>query len=151
MCGISGSGKTYYSKRLEAEGYLRLSLDEIIWESYGADFPSLPFPRQQEIFAEGFERLERELLGAIEEGRKVVVDSTMCKRGKRDHMRRLCKGKGVKPEFMYLESPLATLKERMLRRRGQGPNDQIVPPSRLETFYNNFDRPEPDETDVVKI
>lgn len=35
MCGVCGSGKTTYSKQKEKEGYIRLSIDEEMWKSYG--------------------------------------------------------------------------------------------------------------------
>jgi len=35
MCGVSGAGKTTYSKQKEQEGYVRLAIDELIWEDYG--------------------------------------------------------------------------------------------------------------------
>ena len=45
MCGIAGAGKTTYAQKLEAQGYIRLSKDEEIWERfgrYGIDYdPSL--------------------------------------------------------------------------------------------------------------
>lgn len=31
MCGVAGSGKTTFSKKLEKEGFVRLSIDEEIW------------------------------------------------------------------------------------------------------------------------
>lgn len=42
MCGVAGSGKTTYAKRLESEGFARLSIDEYIWSTYGRfgiDYP----------------------------------------------------------------------------------------------------------------
>jgi len=35
MCGLAGSGKTTYSKELETRGYVRLSVDEEVWERFG--------------------------------------------------------------------------------------------------------------------
>ena len=32
MCGIAGAGKTTYAKALEASGWVRLSIDEEVWE-----------------------------------------------------------------------------------------------------------------------
>uniref|UniRef100_UPI001CD78977 AAA family ATPase n=1 Tax=Enterococcus casseliflavus TaxID=37734 RepID=UPI001CD78977 len=44
MCGVSGAGKTTYSKQKEQEGYVRLAIDELIWEDYGVygvDYPGM--------------------------------------------------------------------------------------------------------------
>jgi len=35
MCGVCGSGKTTYAKQKEQEGYIRLSIDEEMWNIYG--------------------------------------------------------------------------------------------------------------------
>ena len=34
-CGLTGSGKTVYAKRLEAGGWVRLSVDELTHEGHG--------------------------------------------------------------------------------------------------------------------
>ncbi len=42
MCGIAGSGKTTFSQRLEEQGFIRLSIDEEVWNThgrYGIDYP----------------------------------------------------------------------------------------------------------------
>jgi predicted kinase len=35
MCGVAGSGKTTYAQQLEAQGYVRLSIDEEVWKRFG--------------------------------------------------------------------------------------------------------------------
>jgi hypothetical protein len=42
LCGLTGSGKTSYAKRLEAGGAVRLSVDEEVYARhgrYGVDYP----------------------------------------------------------------------------------------------------------------
>lgn len=42
MCGVAGSGKTTFAKKLEKEGFARLSIDEDIWAThgrFGVDYP----------------------------------------------------------------------------------------------------------------
>ena len=34
ICGISGSGKTFYAKKLERQGVVRLSIDEELWPDF---------------------------------------------------------------------------------------------------------------------
>lgn len=149
MCGISGSGKTVFSKSLEKYGFIRLSADEAIWEKYGARFTELHFETRKEIF----QRVDMELAEKIEsllaDGHKVVVDSTMCKRTKRDAMRSLCSEIGTEPLFIYLDAPIEVLRQRLAGRTGTGPNDQIIDSRHLEMFYKNFERPESDEKVMV--
>ncbi|MET8625960.1 AAA family ATPase [Kitasatospora sp. NPDC004669] len=35
MCGLPGAGKTTYAKELERRGYVRLSIDEVVWQRIG--------------------------------------------------------------------------------------------------------------------
>ena len=88
-------------------------------------------------------------VSVLADGQKVVVDSTMCKRTKRDAMRSLCSEAGIDPVFIYLDTPIEVLRQRLAERKGTGPNDQIVDSEHLEMFYKNFERPESDEKVMV--
>jgi hypothetical protein len=50
LCGIAGSGKTTAAQHLESKGFLRLSIDEEIWSTYGRygiDYPAAEYPNLQ--------------------------------------------------------------------------------------------------------
>lgn len=146
MCGVSGSGKTVLAKRLaDRYGYVRLSPDHIVWDRYGSEVSKLPFERQQPIFKEASEEADRRLETLMAEGKRVVVDSTMCKRARRDAVRTLCGRQGVVPLLVYLDVPLAILERRLAARTGLGPDDQMVAPALLRRFFSNFERPSADE------
>lgn len=130
LCGVSGSGKTYVARQLEREGYEVLSVDHIAWPEN--DFPAAT--------AEMFRRL-RELLS---QGRRVVVDSTMCKR---DEARRICAEAGAECRFVYLQAPRRVLLDRLAARGGSGPDDQVVSPEQLDRFLSNFEPPKPGAED----
>ncbi len=149
MCGVSGSGKTEYSRTLEADGFVRVSSDEIIWEEYGDAFASMPIEKQQAVFASTGEKLIAETVSLLRDGRKVVVDSTMCKRNKRLGIADACRQEGVEPIFVFLKADYPLLCRRLSNRRGQGPNDQIVPEERLMSFCKNFEVPDDDEAVVI--
>lgn len=51
MCGVSGSGKTFFSRKLEKNGYVRLSVDELLWELYGPMSHSVPLEEQRVMIA----------------------------------------------------------------------------------------------------
>lgn len=149
-CGISGSGKTCYARSLERRGYIRLSVDEAVWSKYGPDFSKLPLPEQRKALTEASEEILARLLRHIEAGDSVVVDSTMCKRFKRDRYRDACiRAFGVNPLIVYFDTPLPLLRERLAIRKGDTPNDQIVPTEHLETFFDNFEQPREDENFIV--
>ena len=71
MCGISGSGKTHYSRQLENQGYRRLSIDEQIWSRHGSGFADLPPERRKEIFMDATAELFVRLGEMLENGEKV--------------------------------------------------------------------------------
>lgn len=84
MCGVAGSGKTTYAQRLEAQGYLRLSIDEEIWQRfgrYGVDYQPIDYPRHSQA---ADEILRERLPILIEQGREVVVDVSFWQRAARD-------------------------------------------------------------------
>lgn len=145
MCGVSGSGKTFRSRELERNGFVRLSPDEIAWRRHGPGFLSLPFEQQKPIFAESFATLLAETGRLLDEGRKVVVDSTMCKRQKRDLMREVCRRHGVEPLLVWLDVPADRLRRRLADRRDTGPDDIRVSDRRLAQFLAGFEPPTPDE------
>lgn len=146
MCGISGSGKTVFSKKLEAKGFVRLSVDELVWSWYGERLQSLPFEEQRELFMKASEDILSRALRLLEEGESVVVDSTMCKRFKRNKFKEACmRSFGIDPLIIYLEASLPLLLKRLSERTGIGPNDQKVTEGQLEMFYANFESPDPDE------
>lgn len=149
VCGVSGSGKTFLSKEVERLGYCRLSSDEIAWRIYGDGLPGMEPEKQRNAYVNANQSMVSELTARLADGQAVVVDSTMCRRAKRDEVRNVCGNFGVIPLFIYLDVPLDELNRRMSDRRGNGPNDQIVDAIRLATFFANFERPEDDENITV--
>lgn len=153
MCGVSGSGKTSFSRRLEKDGYRRISLDEYIDRLHGETFPELPFETQREMFAAASSELANMVRECVTAGEKIVVDSTMCKRAARDRMRMVCEEAGSECRFIYLDVPYSELARRLALRRGVGPNDRIVPEERLKGFCRGFEVPdrakEPDVTVIA--
>ena len=73
MCGVSGSGKTFFSRRLEQLGFRRISSDGIVWDKYGSDFTHFPPSRQKEIFMSAQYDLAEQMVSLIDAGDKVVV------------------------------------------------------------------------------
>lgn len=151
MCGISGSGKTHHALRLESEGYVRVSVDAIVWRRHGPDFAALPSDELKQIFREGMAEAREETARLIDEGRDVVVDATMCKRAARDMMRRVCREHGVEPSVVCLRAPKELLWRRLSGRVGGSPDDLVVSREQLDRYCAGFEMPQPDETDVTYI
>lgn len=144
-CGVSGSGKTYLARRLEAEGFRRVSSDRLIWQRFGDGFPSLQAEERKAAFADVGRQADAELKRLLEAGERVVVDATFCKRTRRDAVRALCREMGVEPLIVYLDVPRRELLRRLALRKGAGPDDQIVAASELDSYLENFQRPAADE------
>lgn len=149
MCGVSGSGKTFFSRKLEKNGYVRISVDELMWELYGPISHSVPLEEQREMIAGAMRELKKLLAVHLEAGERVVVDATFCKRVKRENFVEFCRSKGAEPLFIYMKAGLPLLRDRMSRREGTGPNDQIVPSERLSLFFSNFESPGADENFIT--
>lgn len=149
MCGISGSGKTHFARQLEKEGYIRLSLDAIIWKKIGSELFSLSKEEQRKIFAECKLQLREQLSDLLESGKKIVVDATHCSRSARDELRKLCEMRNLKTSFVYCYADKEELWNRLSRRKGDGPDDLIVTQDELNDYWNGFELPQEDETDFI--
>lgn len=149
MCGISGSGKTHHANRLAEEGYIRLSVDTLIWEKMASNLSDIPTEEKKRVFDECRQEILIQLKENLERGRKVVVDATHCKRVARDAIRNVCEQAGVKPVFLYCYADEEELWRRLSQRQGNGPDDLIVTRQELSEYYRGFERPQPDETDFI--
>lgn len=151
MCGISGSGKTEYARKLEEQGFLRISTDALIWEKTGGQLSSLSKEEQKRLFRESREDVRKQLIFHLESGEKVVLDATHCKRKARDEIREICSGFGIKPVFIYCYADKDELWRRLSQRKGTGPDDLIVTEENLNDYWLGFERPEEDEADFIFI
>lgn len=98
MCGICGSGKTTYAKQKEKEGYVRLSIDEEMWKTYGRkgiDYPNEQYEKLSEIVEMA---LQKELLSLIQQGKQVVLDFSFWNKANRAYYKRLIEKAGGTPE-----------------------------------------------------
>ena len=69
MCGPGGAGKTTYAKRLESEGWTRLSFEVEFWDR---GITTMPSPR---VVADVSAELKVRLLHHVAVGNDVVLDS----------------------------------------------------------------------------
>lgn len=145
MCGVSGSGKTFIARQLEAEGYLRLSPDRTVWDEYGPGYALLPAARRHEIYMTAIDSEITRLPGLIATGKRVVIDCSMCKRRRRDAVASVCNAAGVSYIIAYLSADPDILARRLAGRGDTGPDDQKVSAGDLSRFLADFEAPSPDE------
>jgi predicted kinase len=142
LCGLTGSGKTTYAKRLEAAGAVRLSVDEEVHARhgrYGVDYPmSEYFDRERPVV----EELPRRLVELVESGHDVVLDYGLWRRSDRDAYKRLVEAHGGRWRLLYFKVDPQVLRQRLAdRNRRADANALMVTPSALEDFIARFDEP----------
>lgn len=152
MCGIAGAGKTTYSKALESRGYVRLSIDEEIWERfgrYGVDYDPDEYGRHS---AAAEAALTERLLDLIDRGRDVVVDLSFWQRAARDRCKRLVEEAGAAWELVYLKVDPAILRERLATRSARFDANAAFPitDQLLEAFMSDFEEPRDEGETVIE-
>ncbi len=146
MCGLAGAGKSTVARALEADGWLRLSIDVDAWEQGYRQHP-LPGDVRDRVVDAHRDRL----VVALSREADAVVDYSFWSRAMRDEFRRLAASAGARVTVAFLDVPLATLRDRLdVRATGAPAPDAIdVPAALLDTYAAGFERPASDETDVI--
>ena len=150
LCGLTASGKTTYARRLEAEGCVRLSIDEVVHARHGhydVDYPSSAYPRYYE---EAVVELDRRLVELLESKRSVVFDHGLWQRSNRDRYKALVEAHGGRWELLYFKAEPSVLRARLAQRNMEsGANALSVSDDMLEDFIARFDEPREEGERVV--
>ncbi|WP_231495887.1 AAA family ATPase [Paucisalibacillus sp. EB02] len=117
MCGIAGSGKTTFSKKLESEGFLRLSIDEEVWSTYGGYGVDYPTEKYREYLDESHKKIRNKLLKLIQEKRKIVLDSSFWSRSERDEYKQVIEENDGKWKLIYLKVDADELQQKTGNQR----------------------------------
>ncbi|WP_207401239.1 AAA family ATPase, partial [Actinomadura roseirufa] len=142
MCGLAGSGKTTYARRLEAGGYRRLSADEIIWRRVGHDAALLAPAEYEHHQATADQEIQRELLRLLAAGEPVVLDEGFWSRAARDRYKTLIEEHGGTWTLIYLKADPETLRRRLaVRDSCDGPGNVTVSPELLDRHLESFEEP----------
>jgi predicted kinase len=151
MCGVAGSGKTTYAKRLEAEGFVRLSIDEEVWSRFGRFGVDYAPTEYAEHSAAAEEFLRDGLLSLIQDGRDVVVDFSFWQRGHRDLYKRLVEEAGARWRLVYLQVRPAELRRRLDERAIRFDANAAFPTSTdiLESYLAGFEEPDGEGEEVI--
>jgi len=136
MCGAAGAGKTTYARRLESQGWLRLSVDVETWRR---GITTLPAPR--DLLEEIEDDLVGELVDAVGAGRDVVLDFSFATRALRDDYRELIADLGTVAETVYLPVDTETALRRVRARGGEGPDDYRLTDEVVRAHVEGFEAP----------
>ncbi len=142
MCGVAGSGKTTFSKQIEKEGFVRLSIDEEIWVTngrYGVDFP---IEKIEEYKKAAERKLCNQLIQFIQDKQQVVIDYSFWDRARRDRYKQLIETSGGKWKLIYIKVHPDDLRERLkIRNKRFDANSFPITEEILTAYLTGFETP----------
>ena len=142
ICGISGSGKTSLSKKMELFGIKRLSVDEELWPDFYVLSNLMSDEHREHLYSEAIDRIKARVANFCAEGHPCSVDMPFCKKAQRDEFRAHIEKCGGKPVLLWVNTDLPVLKERLKAREGKsGPNNLPVSEAEIEMYWKGFQRP----------
>jgi predicted kinase len=142
MCGLAGSGKTTYALGLAGRGYLRLSVDEVIWRRLGRDLMLLDPAEREHQLATAEHEVSEELIRLVTAKKPVVLDMSFWNRAARDRYKALIEMHGGTWRLIYLKAGPGVLRRRLAVRNAQGgPNNVTVSAELLDRYLAGFEEP----------
>ena len=142
LAGLTGSGKTTFARKLEAEGVTRLSIDEEVFDRngrYAIDYPNYEYPQRERPVVN---EVRARLVELIRSGRDVVLDHGLWLRSERDDYKRLVTDAGGQWRLIYFAVDRDELWRRLAERNQRdGANALRVPANELESFIARFEPP----------
>lgn len=127
MCGLPGSGKSTYSKKLEEKGYIIHSSDAIRAELGDVQDQS----KNKEVFA----ILHKRIIADLQEGKNVVYDATNLIKKQRILFLKKLEGILCEKICMVVNTPCDICIAQNLKR------DRKVPVEVIEKMNRNFEFP----------
>lgn len=148
LCGLTGSGKSTYSKKLEMEqGIPRFSLDETYFFLMGNKRPK---HHDYEIEKQAEEQIIAEMKRLLAEGRSLILDHGFWKKTNRDKYAQLIRESGGTPKLIYFNVPKHELLRRLAERNKTATiGTHIISPELLDTFYERFEKPSGEGEEVI--
>ncbi|WP_405175843.1 ATP-binding protein [Paenibacillus sp. FSL H8-0261] len=143
MCGVAGSGKTTFAQKLEKEGFVRLSIDEDIWATYGRFGVDYPEENYGSYLIESELKLRKELVNLLQAKHHVVIDFSFWQRQRRNDYKQLIESYGGVWELIHLKIQPDELRQRLLIRSERFDANAAFPITEdiLTRFLNGFEIP----------
>ncbi len=152
MCGVCGSGKTTYAKQKEKEGYIRLSIDEEMWNIYGQKGVDYPEEQYDELSDKVEHILRQKMISLIKDEQNVVVDFSFWNKDNRNLYKNIIENTGGAVELVYMKASIELLWNRLQKRNLSlhANSPFIITDEILEHHYNEFQEPK-DEGETVLL
>jgi predicted kinase len=150
LCGFVGSGKTTYARLLEADGCVRLSIDELVFERHGrhgVDYDESEYPVHE---ANALVELDRRLHEHLAAGERVVLDYGFWSGGQRSRYKQLIEDGGGRWRLLYFRVGLAEIRRRLDERNLQrDANALFVGERHLEEFLTRWHPPLDEGEEII--
>lgn len=131
MCGIPGSGKTYFCKNRIKGDHIYVSRDEIRFALLGEDDPY--FSKEKEVWKHFVAKIE----AGLEKGADVYADATHLNPASRSKLLN-CLADVGEVNAIYFDLPIELIKKQNAKRSGRA----YVPEEQLESMAKNYQKPE---------
>lgn len=147
LCGLPGSGKTAYARRLEERGTFRLSSDDWMVPLFGHHLPRHVSDERLSVVR----LLQWELAAKLlKSGVDVVLDDGFWTRAERQKYRAQAEAVGAEVQLIYFDVPVEKLRHRLAERnRHLTPGTFEIDDAALDLFITKFEVPGPDEQAVT--
>ncbi len=149
ICGFIGAGKTTFAKKLEEKtGAVRITKDEWSIRLIGND-PTI----------DGYEEWDHKICGLsrdvafqiAEKGIDVIIDEGFWAKEQRVELRRRIDAIGAKEVLYYLETPIETIRERVVGRNTNLTEDSFKISSVMLDNYLRYWQPPSEDEDYVLV
>jgi predicted kinase len=153
MCGVAGSGKTTYAQRLEAQGYVRLSIDEEVWHRFGRYSIDYDPGEYAALSRAAEDAVRTRLLELVAQGRDVVLDLSFWQRASREQYKRLVQDAGGRWRLVHLQVAPDVLRRRLAERAHRFDANAAFPitDETLTGYLSGFEAPHGEGEEVITV
>jgi len=144
MFGLSGSGKTTFSKRLERFDFQRLSVDEEIWNKFGKFGIDYKKEEYKELQIVANRELYIRFLELLKCNQNIVVDFSFWQKENRDNYKQIVEDNTGKWFLVYMNTSISVIKTRLKIRNERFDANAAFPitDSILNIYLESFQIPE---------